>query len=54
MTRTAASQPLRGLFKETGAMGLQMFAALHLHALDCHEIGDDRTMEPRPCRWRLC
>ena len=27
--------------REGGAMSLQMFAALHIHALDCHEIGRD-------------
>ncbi len=27
--------------REGGAMSIQMFAALHLHALDCHEIGYD-------------
>ncbi len=29
--------------REGGAMSIQMFAALHLHALDCHEIGGDRA-----------
>ena len=27
--------------REGGAASLQMFAAAHLHALDCHEVGDD-------------
>ena len=27
--------------REGGAMSFQMFGALHLHALDCHEVGDD-------------
>ena len=35
-------------------MSLQMFAALHLHALDCRETGDDRAIERKPCRWRIC
>ena len=27
--------------REGGAMSFQMFGAIHLHALDCHEIGND-------------
>ena len=39
----APTNPYLHECREGGAMALQMFAAIHLHALDCHEIGHDKN-----------